>query len=97
MRRIDELHLQHPFMGARMLRHQLNRQGIEVGRRHVRTQMLRTGMEALAPQPGTSKRAPGHKVYPYLLRNLAITPCEGGDRAGVCKVRHTRNSKYRPG
>jgi len=72
VRRIDELHLQHPFMGARMLRDQLNRQGIEVGRRHVRTQ-LRTGMEALAPQPGTSKRAPGHKVYPYLLRNLAIT------------------------
>ena len=73
MRRIDELHLQHPFMGARMLRDQLNRQGIEVGRRHVRTLMLRMGLEALAPQPGTSKRAPGHKVYPYLLRNLAIT------------------------
>lgn len=73
MRRIDELHLEHPFMGARMLRDQLDRQGIRVGRRHVRTLMLRMGIEALAPQPGTSKRAPGHKIYPYLLRALAIT------------------------
>ncbi len=72
MRRIDELHLQHPFMGARMLRDQLARQGISVGRRHIRTLMLRMGIEALAPQPGTSKAAPGHKIYPYLLRKLAI-------------------------
>jgi putative transposase len=73
MRRIDELHLEHPFMGARMLRDQLNRQGLAVGRRHVRTLMLRMGIEALTPQPGTSQAAPGHKVYPYLLRQLAIT------------------------
>ena len=73
MRRIDELHLKHPFMGTRMLRDQLHRQGIEVGRRHVRTLMLRMGIEALAPQPGTSKRAPGHMIYPYLLRDLPIT------------------------
>jgi putative transposase len=73
MRRIDELHLEHPFMGARMLRDQLHRQGFVVGRRHVRTLMLRMGIDALAPQPGTSQAAPGHKVYPYLLRKLAIT------------------------
>ncbi len=73
MRRIDELHLEHPFMGARMLRDQLHRQGLLVGRRHVTTLMRRMGIAALAPQPGTSKRAPGHKVYPYLLRKLAIT------------------------
>ena len=73
MRRIDQLHLEHPFMGARMLRDQLDRQGIHVGRRHVRTLMLRMGIEALAPQPGTSKATPGHKIYPYLLRKLAIT------------------------
>ena len=72
MRRIDELHLEFPFMGARMLRRQLHRQGVEVGRRHIATLMRRMGVEALAPQPGTSKRAPGHKVYPYLLRKLAI-------------------------
>lgn len=73
MRRLDELHLEHPFMGARMLRDQLARQGIHVGRRHVRTLMLRMGIEALAPQLGTSKAEPKHKVYPYLLRKLAIT------------------------
>ncbi len=73
MRKLDELHLEHPFMGARMLRDQLARQDVRAGRRHIRTLMLRMGIEALAPQPGTSKAAPGHKVYPYLLRKLAIT------------------------
>jgi putative transposase len=73
MRVIDELHLEHPFMGARMRRDQLARRGIHAGRHHSRTLMLRMGIEALTPQPGTSKAAPGHKVYPYLLRKLAIT------------------------
>jgi putative transposase len=73
MRRLDELHLEHPFMGARMLRRQLKSEGIQVGRRHVRTLMLRMGMAALCPQPGTSKRHPDHQIYPYLLRHLAIT------------------------
>jgi putative transposase len=72
MRRIDQLHLDHPFMGARMLRDQLHRQGLKVGRRHVSTLMQRMGIAALCPQPGSSKPAPGHKVYPYLLRKLAI-------------------------
>ena len=73
MRRLDQLHLDHPFMGARMLRDQLHREGVKVGRRHVTTLMQRMGIEALCPQPGSSKPAPGHKVYPYLLRKLAIT------------------------
>jgi putative transposase len=73
MRRIDELHLQHPFMGARMLRRQLRQTGVKVGRRHVATLMKKMGITAMAPQPGTSQRAPGHKIYPYLLRNVAIT------------------------
>jgi len=73
MRRIDELHLEHPFMGARMLRDQLARQGISVGRRHIGTLMRGMGIAALAPQPGTSKATPGNKIYPYLLRRLPIT------------------------
>ena len=73
MRRIDEMHLEHPFMGARQLRRQLNREGIHAGRRHITTLMRRMGIEALAPQPGTSKAQPGHKIYPYLLGKLAIT------------------------
>jgi putative transposase len=73
MRRIDELHLNYPFAGSRMLRDMLSHQGLEVGRRHVRTLMRRMGIEALYRKPNTSKPAPGHKIYPYLLRGLAIT------------------------
>ena len=73
MRRVDELHLNYPFAGSRMLRDMLSQQGLEVGRRHVRTLMRRMGIEALYRKPNTSKSAPGHKIYPYLLRGLAIT------------------------
>ena len=72
MRKIDELHLKHPFMGARQLRRELKKDGIDIGRRHTRTLMLRMGVEALCPQPGTSNRHPAHKIYPYLLRHLDI-------------------------
>ena len=72
MRRIDELHLEHPFAGARMLRDLLNREGFKVGRKHVATLMVRMGIEALYRKPNTSKKHPGHKVYPYLLRGLTI-------------------------
>ena len=73
MRRIDELHLLYPFAGSRMLRDLLGQEGIEVGRLHVATLMKRMGIEAIYRRPNTSKPAPGHKVYPYLLRKLAIT------------------------
>jgi putative transposase len=72
MRHMDALHLEHPFMGTRMLRDQLNREGFMVGRKHVRTLMARMGMEALYRKPGTSKKHPGHEIYPYLLRGLTI-------------------------
>ena len=72
MRRIDELHLEHPFAGARMLRDLLWREGVAVGRRHVTTLMKRMGIEAIYRRPNTSKPAPGHKVYPYLLRGVKI-------------------------
>ena len=62
MRRIDELHLEHPFMGAHMLRDQLNRAGLDVGRKRVGTLMKRMGVEELYRKPGTSKRHPGHKI-----------------------------------
>ena len=72
MRRIDELHLEHPFAGSRMLRDLLRLQGIEVGRRHVGTLMRRMGIEALYRRPDTSKKHPSHPVFPYLLRETAI-------------------------
>ena len=72
MRRIDELHLEYPFMGSRMLRDMLHREGIAVGRRHVATLMRRMGIEALYRRPNTSRPAPGHKIYPCLLRGLKV-------------------------
>ena len=73
MRWIDELHLDYPFAGSRMLRDLLATEGIIVGRLHVSTLMKRMGIEAIYRKPNTSKPAPGHKVYPYLLRKLAVT------------------------
>ena len=79
MQRIDRLHLEHPFMGARMLRDTLNRERDQegasyppVGRKHVTTLMQRMGINALYRKPGTSAKQPGHKIYPYLLRELKI-------------------------
>ena len=72
MRRMDELHLELPFAGSRMLRDLLNAEGIVIGRRHVATLMKRMGIEAIYRAPNTSKPAPGHKIYPYLLRNLPV-------------------------
>jgi putative transposase len=73
MRRMDELHLDYPFAGSRMLQGLLKAEGHEVGRLHVSTLMKKMGIEALYRRPKTTKPAPGHKVYPYLLRNMAVT------------------------
>lgn len=72
MRRIDELHLEFPFAGARMLRDLLRSEGSAVGRKHVRRLMLKMGIEALYRRPNTSRAHPAHLVHPYLLRGLAI-------------------------
>jgi putative transposase len=72
MRRIDELHLEFPFAGSRMLRDLLSSNGGIVGRRRVTTLMRKMGIEAVYRRPNTSKPAPGHKIYPYLLRGLEI-------------------------
>ena len=72
MRRIDELHLDCPFAGSRMLRDILRREGFTIGRCHVATLMKRIGIEAIYRRPNTSKPAPGHKIYPYLLRGLKV-------------------------
>ena len=72
MLRIDKLHLEFPFAGARMLRDLLRREGHLVGRRHVSTLMKRMRIGAIYRKPNTSRRHPSHPVYPYLLRNLKI-------------------------
>jgi putative transposase len=73
MHRIDKLHMEFPFAGSRMLQGLLVQEGFKVGRRHVATLMKRMGIEARYRRPNTSKPAPGHKIYPYLLRKLPIT------------------------
>ena len=72
MRRLDELHLKHPFLGARRLVQMLLREGFKVGRRHVGTLMHRMGIEPIYRKKRTSIPAQGHKIYPYLLANVAI-------------------------
>ncbi len=72
MRRIDELHLDYPFAGSRMLRDLLNGEGVVIGRQRVATMMKRMGIEAIYRRPNTSKATPGNKIYPYLLRGLAV-------------------------
>ena len=73
MRKLDELHLEFPFAGSRMLRDLLSQSGLLAGRRHVRTLMRRMGIDALYRRPNTSRAAPGHRIYPYLLRGVAVT------------------------
>ena len=73
MRRIDELHLELPFAGSRMLRGLLAAEGCKTGRRHVKTLMKRMGIEALYRRPRTTKPESGHKIHPYLLRGMTIT------------------------
>ena len=72
MHRIDALHLEYPFAGSRMLRDLLRAEGVVIGRQAVATLMRRMGIEALYRRPSTSKPAPGHKIYPYLLRGLVV-------------------------
>lgn len=73
MKQIDLLHMEFPFAGSRMLRDLLAAKGSKVGRRHVKTLMQRMGIEALYRRPRTTKPAPGHEIFPYLLRGMEIT------------------------
>ena len=72
LRRIDELHLEHPFAGARMLRDMLKLEGHEIGRKHVGTLMKKLDIHAIYRKANTSRRNQAHRIYPYLLRDLTI-------------------------
>ncbi len=72
MRRIDALFTERPFFGARRIARTLSADGFPIDRKRVRRLMRRMGIEALGPKPRTTKPAPGHKIYPYLLRDLKI-------------------------
>jgi putative transposase len=72
MRRLDELYTAHPFLGSRRLTALLRFEGCQVNRKRVQRLMRHMGIAALGPKPRTTKPAPGHKIYPYLLRDIAI-------------------------
>jgi putative transposase len=72
MRRIDELHMDYPFAGSRMMQGLLKQEGFEIGRKHTATLMKKMGICALYRRPNTSKPEPGHKIYPYLLRHVKV-------------------------
>jgi putative transposase len=72
MRRIDELHLERPFYGSRKMAHALQAEGKPINRKCVQRLMRVMDLEALAPKPNTSRPAPEHTKYPYLLRGLKI-------------------------
>jgi len=72
LKRVDRIFTSHPVYGNRRLRVALLREGISVGRRRVRRLMRKLGLWAVRPKRNTSKRHPGHKVYPYLLRGKTI-------------------------
>ncbi len=72
MRRMDELHLKRPFYGSRMMTQTLKGEGLDVNRKRIQRLMRVMGLESLAPKPNTSKAAPEHAVYPYLLRNVKV-------------------------
>ena len=73
MRQIDELYLEKPFYGSRRMTFDLNKEGRGVNRKRVQRLMRLMGLEGLVPRPGTSKAAPGNRIYPYLLRGVTIT------------------------
>lgn len=72
MRRIDALHTKRPFLGSRRIARMLGEEGLPINRKRVRRLMQLMGIEALGPKPRTTQPAPGHKIYPYLLRDLTI-------------------------
>lgn len=94
MRRIDELHLDYPFAGSRMLRDLLRRDGFAVGRKHVATLMKKMRIVALYKKPNTSRRHPGHLIYPYLLRHMEITRAKHVFAADITYIPMKRGFVY---
>ena len=94
MRIIDEIHLKYPFYGSRKVRDELKARGIKVGRGHVRTLMQEMGIEALYQKPRLTEPHPGHKIYPYLLRNLEINRANQVWAADICYLPMARGFCY---
>jgi hypothetical protein len=90
MRRLDELFLAHPFLGSRRMAAMLQAEGRPINRKRVRRLMRLMGIAAIGPKPRTSKPAPGHKIYPYLLRDMVIDKANQVPRAPMRPLRCSR-------
>lgn len=94
MRRIDEIHLKLPFYGSRKIRDQLQREGYKVNRKKVQRLMRLMGVSALYPKRRTSLPGRGHKIYPYLLRDMAIDRPNQVWCADICYIPMARGFLY---
>jgi putative transposase len=94
MRRIDEIHLKLPFFGSRRIRDQLDREGYEVNRKKIRRLMELMGICALYPKHRTSLPGGGHKIYPYLLRDLPIERANQVWAADICYIPMAKGFLY---
>jgi len=94
MRLIDEEYTRHPFYGSRKIRDWLRRQGYKVNRKRVQRLMHKMGLASVAPKPNTSRPAPAHKVYPYLLRGLEITRANQVWCADITYIRLAKGFVY---
>ena len=94
MRLLDEAHLRYPFYGSRRLSDWLGERGVKANRKRVRRLMRLMGLEALYPRPRTSRPGKGHKVYPYLLRDLTVERPNQVWAADICSLPMARGFLY---
>ena len=94
MRRIDEMHLKRPFYGSRRVRDWLQDEGFAVNRKRVQRLMRQMGITALYPKANTSRPGKGHKIYPYLLKGLAIDRPNQVWASDICYVPMARGFVY---
>ena len=94
MRRIDELFMAYPFYGSRQMVRHFAREGLSVGRHRVRRLMRKMGLQAIYQAPHTSQPHPEHKIYPYLLKDLAITRADQVWSADITYIPMSRGFLY---
>lgn len=94
MRRLDELHLKYPFYGSRKLARVLKDDEVRVNRKRVQRLMRLMGLESVAPKPNTSKPAPEHVKYPYLLRNVTVSRVNQAWAADITYIPMARGFAY---
>jgi len=94
MRRIDEIHLKMPFLGSRKIRDLLQREGYSVNRKKIQRLMRRMGICALHPKRRTSLPGKGHKIYPYLLRDLPVVRPNQVWATDICYIPMARGFLY---